>query len=166
MDHQYYPVSYEEKYNATVYRVPLAVNEAVLRNAEDDGVTVYLNENLTDEEAKAAFQHAVSHDQNRDFEKVDVQQIEAAAHEEAPASPKEPEKKPKLKKKKQKRVFSQLDLDLLKADPWIADLLGIPKNEIPQKPTALRYSKKEYEAFVDEQNWNKQAGEEKELGRI
>ena len=127
--------TYDDKTNTTVYRVPLDVNEVVLRNAEDDGHTIYINESLTDEEARAAFDHAVGHIQRNDFEKTDVQEIEAAAHAPAaePAPPPAPAK-PALKKRKQKRIFTASDLELLKRYPELRSILDIPKDEIPRKP--------------------------------
>ncbi len=147
---------YDEKTNTTVYRVPLEVNEAILGNSEDDGYTIYIDEDLTDEEARKAFDHALGHVERQDFEKADVQQIEAEAHaaaavpdpEDAAPQPAVPEKKPMLKPKKEKRIFTQHDLDLLKRDPTIADILGIPRNEIPKRPTVKGRTKKDEEEFL------------------
>lgn len=46
-----------------------------------DGYTVYINENLSPEGRKEAFRHALWHIRNNDFEKENVQDIEAKAHE-------------------------------------------------------------------------------------
>ena len=129
---------YDDKTNTTVYRVPLNVNEVVLRNAEDDGHTIYINEDLTDEEARKAFDHAVGHIQRNDFDKTDVQQIEAAAHAPAADPTPAPTPVPLLKKRKKKRVFTAFDLELLKQHPEIRNILDIPKDEIPSKPNSRR----------------------------
>ena len=44
------------------------------------GYTVYINQNLTYEQRQKAFAHALKHIKNNDFEKSDVQSIEAQAH--------------------------------------------------------------------------------------
>lgn len=63
-----------------VYAVslPAGCNEAVLPCA--DGYTVYINEKLDDTHRMNALQHALKHIANKDFEKDNVQQIEADAH--------------------------------------------------------------------------------------
>lgn len=121
-----YSAVYDEKTNTTVYRVPLTVNEAILQNAEDDGYSVYINESLTDEEAREAFNHALGHVQRNDFEKADVQKIEAEAHQ----THEEPLRRPV----KERRTFTPLDIALLRRDPSLAALLGIEK--IPRRPNA------------------------------
>lgn len=44
------------------------------------GYTVYINQNLTYEQRQKAFAHALKHIKSHDFEKSDVQAIEAEAH--------------------------------------------------------------------------------------
>lgn len=63
-----------------VYQVELpdSVHEAVVPSF--CGYTVYINKNLGYEQRKKAFAHALLHIKNNDFEKDDVQQIEADAH--------------------------------------------------------------------------------------
>lgn len=63
------------------YYVPLpeGVNEAVMSCI--DGYTIYIDETLDEEQKKKAFVHAMSHIANNDFDKDDVQDIEAEAHE-------------------------------------------------------------------------------------
>ena len=64
-----------------VYMVPFpdGIREAVTPGFEND-YTIYLNEKLTDEEKLKAYRHAVNHCINGDFEKDNVQEIEAKAH--------------------------------------------------------------------------------------
>ena len=45
-----------------------------------DGYTIYLDAHLSSLEALDAYNHALNHIRNHDFEKSDVQQIEASAH--------------------------------------------------------------------------------------
>lgn len=59
-------------------KLPDGIHEYVTPCA--DGYTVYLNRNLTREMQEKAFVHALLHIKNRDFEKPDVQAIEAEAH--------------------------------------------------------------------------------------
>ena len=67
--------------NIFVYTVklPPKINEMVAPCA--DGYTVYLSDRLDREGKIAAFNHAVEHIRNNDFEKGDVQSIEREAHE-------------------------------------------------------------------------------------
>lgn len=44
------------------------------------GYTVYINDKLSPEGRRAAYRHALYHIVNRDFEKSDVNEIEAEAH--------------------------------------------------------------------------------------
>ena len=64
-----------------VYHVPLpdGVSEVVLPCP--DGHTVYIDDRLGYEARIEAYRHALRHIKNRDFEKCDVQEIEAEAHE-------------------------------------------------------------------------------------
>lgn len=63
-----------------VFLMPhMAVNECVVEN-EDGSYTIFINENLFDEKRMKVYQHALAHIQNFDFEKYDVQDIEAHAH--------------------------------------------------------------------------------------
>ena len=59
--------------------LPKGVNEAVLSCL--DGYTIYIEETLDKEQRKKAFVHAMSHIANNDFDKDDIQDIEAEAHE-------------------------------------------------------------------------------------
>ena len=62
-----------------VYLVDMPVNEAVCPCGAF-GYTVYINTRLSNEARYRAFQHALRHIQNNDFEKTDIQQIEREAH--------------------------------------------------------------------------------------
>lgn len=64
-----------------VYHIPLpdGVHEIVLPCL--DGHTVYIDNQLSYEAQIEAYRHAIKHIKNRDFEKPDVQEIEADAHE-------------------------------------------------------------------------------------
>lgn len=65
-----------------VYCVPLpgCIREAVTPCA--DGYTVYIREDLSIDQKLEALAHAMRHINGDDFEKADVQEIEANAHEE------------------------------------------------------------------------------------
>ncbi len=60
-------------------KLPPHINEMV--TPCPDGYTVYIDSGLDDEHRFKAYQHALCHIQNNDFEKSDIQQIEAEAHE-------------------------------------------------------------------------------------
>ncbi|MCR4739140.1 MAG: hypothetical protein K5886_02635 [Lachnospiraceae bacterium] len=64
------------------YLVPLppGVKEMVVYGP-DDAYTIYLNDKISSAARLDAFHHAVRHIYNNDFEKTDVQEIEAATHE-------------------------------------------------------------------------------------
>ena len=61
-----------------VVQLPVGVNEAVLSCA--DGYTVYIDDSLTDAERVEAYNHAIRHIYDQDFEKMDVQEIETNTH--------------------------------------------------------------------------------------
>lgn len=61
--------------------LPPKVSEAVTPCL--DGYTIYINQNLSRDRQLKAYQHAIRHITNNDFEKSDVQQIEIDAHKEA-----------------------------------------------------------------------------------
>lgn len=55
------------------------VNEVITEN-EDSSFTIFINANLCESKRLKAINHAIRHIKGRDFEKVDVQEIEADAH--------------------------------------------------------------------------------------
>ena len=59
-------------------RLPDGISEMVSPCA--DGYTVWLSDRLGSVEQHDAFRHALSHIENRDFERTDVQEIESQAH--------------------------------------------------------------------------------------
>lgn len=56
------------------------VNEEVCLN-EDGSYSIFINSRLSAVGQKEAYQHAMKHIENNDFQKTDVQEIEARAHE-------------------------------------------------------------------------------------
>lgn len=68
--------------NVYVYLVelPYGINEMVTPCLH--GYTIYINSRLDYEHQLKAYNHALYHIQNNDFEKDDVQRIEYEAHEE------------------------------------------------------------------------------------
>ena len=58
--------------------MPCGVSEMV--TPCPDGYTVYINASLDQEHRMRAYEHALSHIKNNDFEKNDVQEIESSAH--------------------------------------------------------------------------------------
>ena len=59
--------------------MPIGMHEHVWKNA-DDSYTVKLNAKYDQQTLQDAFEHAVKHIRNNDWEKDDVQLIEAEAH--------------------------------------------------------------------------------------
>ena len=62
-----------------VILMDLTVNEAVTENA-DGSFTIFINARLNNEGQLEAYNHAMKHIENHDFQKYDVQQIETDAH--------------------------------------------------------------------------------------
>lgn len=61
-----------------IVRMPYGIKEAV--SPCFGGYTVYISEDLSMQERHKAYQHALKHIKNGDFERHDVQKIEAEAH--------------------------------------------------------------------------------------
>ena len=55
------------------------IGEGIYQNS-DDSYTIFLNSRWTSEEQKRCLLHAFDHVRHHDFEKFDVQEIEAEAH--------------------------------------------------------------------------------------
>jgi len=72
-------VKWHNKIYTYYVSLPEGVNEAVMPCL--DGYTIYIDDTLDEEQQKKAFVHAMSHIANNDFDKDDVQDIEAEAHE-------------------------------------------------------------------------------------
>lgn len=62
-----------------VYLDGMDTNEAITEN-EDNSYTIFINRNLSDAKRLKAILHALAHIKEKDFEKSDVQQIEAKRH--------------------------------------------------------------------------------------
>lgn len=74
--------------------------EAITENP-DGTYTIFLNARMSYERQLEAYQHALEHIQNNDFQKLDVQQIEAIAH--ADQTTKEPIVTQKKKRRRRNR---------------------------------------------------------------
>lgn len=59
-------------------KLPEGIDEVVLPCF--DGYTIYIDPSLSHSEQLKAYKHALSHIENNDFEKTDVQQIEYEAN--------------------------------------------------------------------------------------
>lgn len=59
-------------------KLPDGIDEVVMPCI--DGYTIYIDSNLSKQQQINAYYHALHHIRNHDFEKHDVQQIEADAH--------------------------------------------------------------------------------------
>lgn len=67
-------------FNVKLIKFPSGkVHEAVTEN-EDGTVTIFLDKNDTHESQQKRFWHVIRHLEGNDFEKYDVQEIEAEAH--------------------------------------------------------------------------------------
>lgn len=66
--------------NVCLVNFPCSGEEMVIPN-EDTSYTILINSRLSHENQVKAYYHAIKHLQNNDFEKNDVQQIEAEAHQ-------------------------------------------------------------------------------------
>lgn len=65
--------------NVILLNESYGVPGSVWHNA-DDSYTIFIDSHLSAEKQKEVFQHEINHIMNGDFEKTDVQQIEAEAH--------------------------------------------------------------------------------------
>lgn len=65
--------------NVVVMDMEYGIRESVHQN-RDGSYTIFLNARYSDETLKRAYLHAIDHIKNHDWEKTDVQQIEADAH--------------------------------------------------------------------------------------
>lgn len=65
--------------NVVVINFPNAQREMVVQN-EDGSYTILINSKLSHDGQLKAYNHAMEHINDNDFEKEDVQSIEAAAH--------------------------------------------------------------------------------------
>lgn len=65
--------------NVCLVDFPCCGEEMVVPN-EDNSYTVIINSRLSKEKQMAAYMHAMRHIAENDFEKFDVQRIEAEAH--------------------------------------------------------------------------------------
>ena len=69
-----------DKYGNNVFLISgLPVKGAVTEN-EDNSYTIFINANQSDDGIMKTYYHELGHILNHDFEKHDVQQIEAEAH--------------------------------------------------------------------------------------
>ena len=88
--------------NVQIIDMDTAMAERVTLNA-DGSYTIFLNARLNHEQQISAYEHALEHINNCDFEKQNVQEIEYAAHHlqpaEAPKAPGQKRRKPRLPKK-------------------------------------------------------------------
>lgn len=66
--------------NCHLIDFPNAGREMVVKN-EDDSYTVLINAKLSEQGRLNAYSHAMQHIESNDFEKYDVQGIEADGHE-------------------------------------------------------------------------------------
>lgn len=66
--------------NIFLVNFPTSEKEMVVQN-EDDSYTILINAKLSQDGQLKAYQHALNHINNGDFEKSDVQNIELQAHE-------------------------------------------------------------------------------------
>lgn len=65
--------------NCNIINFPNGGNEMVVKN-EDGSYTILINAKLSDRGRIEAYEHALKHIENEDFEKMNVQEIESAAH--------------------------------------------------------------------------------------
>lgn len=95
----------------------------------DGNYTVYLSAKMDDAHRIKAYQHALDHIHNHDFQKTDVQQIEAAAHGLTPAPPPEETYEEKRRKrfeemrKKNARARKRIQKQLAKKQKQVEFLL-------------------------------------------
>lgn len=65
--------------NCNIINFPNSGNAMIIKN-EDGSYTILINAKLSDQGRIEAYKHALKHIKNDDFDKMDVQEIEASAH--------------------------------------------------------------------------------------
>lgn len=65
--------------NCNIINFPNGGNEMVVKN-EDGSYTILINAKLSAQGRIEAYEHALKHIENEDFEKTNVQEIESSAH--------------------------------------------------------------------------------------
>lgn len=65
--------------NCNIINFPNSGNEMIVKN-EDGSYTILINAKLSAQGQLLAYEHALKHIRNNDFEKSNVQEIEKAAH--------------------------------------------------------------------------------------
>lgn len=68
--------------NVIVMDFPNTKEKEMITENSDGSYTIFINARLSYNTQLKAYQHAIQHIENQDFEKADVQIIEAAAHKE------------------------------------------------------------------------------------
>ena len=98
--------------NVQIIDMDTAMAERVTLNT-DGSYTIFLNARLNHEQQVSAYEHALEHINNHDFEKHDVQQIEFEAHhlqaDEVPQAPERKRRKPHLPKKSTEEDWRQVE---------------------------------------------------------
>ena len=69
----------EDNVNVVMLDMDLMVHEQITKN-NDDSFTIFLNSKLTSEARLIAYEHAMQHIRNKDFDKNNVDEIELDAH--------------------------------------------------------------------------------------
>lgn len=122
---------------------PSSGNEMVVPN-EDGTYTILINARLSSEGQIRAYEHAMRHITENDFEKTDVQSIEAAAHEIAKTSIQP------VKSEYFEKMITRLKLDRAKAEKELMEYQAHAaelrefcwRNDIDYE--ALKYAKAEH----------------------
>ena len=113
--------------NVQIIDMDTAMAERVTLNA-DGSYTIFLNARLNHEQQISAYEHALEHINNCDFEKQNVQEIEYAAHHLQPAKvPKEPPQKrrrPRLPRKSTEEDWRQFE-KIMALHEHIAEQRGV-----------------------------------------
>lgn len=66
-------------FNVVMLDLDVMVGETICKNS-DDSFTIFINSRWSAEEQRRCFEHALDHVRHHDWEKEDVQTIEARAH--------------------------------------------------------------------------------------
>lgn len=92
-----------------VYFVPLPTSIHEMVTPCVDGYTIYIADWLDEAHRIAAYEHALTHIRNNDFEKDNVQEIEMVAHGLAEEKPVEKPKRKRKKVSKYERYVKKLE---------------------------------------------------------
>lgn len=116
--------------NVILLNESYGVPGSVWHNA-DDSYTIFIDSHLSVEKQREVFQHEINHIMNGDFEKTDVQQIEAEAHGLTVSNPIEriPDNEFKIRLTQIRKERARIQQKLLEKEREIEQIIKLKGND-------------------------------------